>query len=242
MPIAKLPAHQFRFEINAGTEAVPDWLPIGGVNTWSPSPTDNTADVTDFDSEDADGNAVTEHLPIRRGFAWTLGGLTEMDETTGERDPGQAAVEAMARKTGYGGLAQFRQVHKTTGAAKTCLASFGGIGGGGGNDDPNAWGVTVTASGAIVDSTLPALPAAPTAPAGTAAAGQSIVTWTLAGGPYIRYEVIVFLAGVEEARVQSTAKPILVPLTAGTRTVKVRAQNAAGWGPESVASANITTT
>ena len=89
-----------------------------------------------------------------------------------------------------------------------------------------------------------ALPGAPTSPSGTALTGGILASWTAGTGSDITaYEVVVYLTGTEVARVRSSAKPIAVTgLATSAHTFKVRAYNATGWGPLSVASSNVTPT
>lgn len=241
MTITKQLARQYTFEINDGTVDVPDWVEITGVNTWAHNPSKNNADTTTFEDE-----GVTTHLPASRGNSYTLGGLVKYDGDTGERDPGQAAVMAWAERIGPDGLQQFRITEPgDAGASYTFLASASVTVGGGGNDDPSAWSVTVDVSGAITSSALPAVPVAPTLPVGTTADDGTLVSWAgpASGSPFLMYEVVVYDdTAAELFRVQGNTEPIWVGgLTGGEDyTVKVRARNASGWGPLSVASATIT--
>jgi hypothetical protein len=244
MAVTKQLARQYTFEINDGTVSVPDWVEITGVNTWAHQPSKNDADTTTF--EDA---GVTTHLPASRGHAYTLGGLVKYDGDTGDRDPGQLAVMAWAQRIGPEGLQQFRITEPgAAGDTYVFLASASVQVGGGGNDDPSAWSVTVNVSGAVEASALPALPVAPTSPTGTTADDSTVVSWTgpASGSPFIEFEVVVVLAsgGAEVKRVRSSEEPILVSgLTGGTGyKVRVRARNASGWGPESADSSTITPT
>lgn len=241
MPITKQLARQYKFEINDGTESVPDWVVITGVNTWAHNPSKSNADTTTFDEE-----GVESHLPASRGASYTFGGLVKYDATTGDRDPGQAAVARAAVKIGPEGLVQFRITEPgAAGDQFTFWASVSNTVGGGGNNDPSAWSVTVDVSGAITVTSGKALPAAPTAVAGTTDDEQSIVSWTDgAGGPFELYEVAVLDDGDEVDRIQSSAKPVLVAgLDNGTAyTFQVRARNSKGWGPLSTASSPVTPT
>jgi len=141
MPITKVLARDATFEINDGTEAVPDWLEIKGVTSLTFNPTKNDADTTDFDSE-----GVLEHLPASRGLAFTMGGFRLEDRDTGDRDPGQAAVEAYDALVGPDGLASFR-ITTPAGDVYAFSASVSVTPHGGGNDDPASWSVTITRSG-----------------------------------------------------------------------------------------------
>src|SRR5688500_2476491 len=69
---------------------------IGGLNSSTHAPSTARADTTSFDS-----NGRDEHLPASRGETWPLAGFSLEDvsvgATAGDRDPGQAAVEALAK-------------------------------------------------------------------------------------------------------------------------------------------------
>lgn len=243
MSITKQLARQYTFEINDGSVDVPDWVEITGVNTWAHNPSKNNADTTTFEDE-----GVTTHLPASRGHAYTLGGLVKYDGTTGDRDPGQLAVMAWAGRIGPEGLQQFRITEPGAGGdTYTFMASASVQVGGGGNDDPSAWSVTVDVSGGVTASAIVALPVAPTLPVGTTDDTFTLVSWAgpASGSPFTMYEVVVYDmddAGAELKRVQSTEEPIYVGglTNANDYTVKIRARNTSGWGPLSVASATIT--
>jgi hypothetical protein len=142
-PTVKIPARDWDFHINTGTEGAPTWVELKGLNTWSHSPTKNDADTTTFDD---DGRL--SHMPISRGDAFTFEGLFKEDPADGSRDPGQEAVEAAAAAVGTAGLKQFRMT-SPGGTTKTFMASYNVTQGGGANDDPTAWSTEVTVDGAI---------------------------------------------------------------------------------------------
>lgn len=132
-----------QWDINTGTDATPTWVPIGGVNSWSHSPTGNDADTTTFDDQ-----GRLSHLKASRGDEFTLSGLYQEDPDTGARDPGQEAVETLGAAVGYDSLKQFR-LTSPGGIAKTFHASATVTIGGGGNDDPSKWEAKITVSGTI---------------------------------------------------------------------------------------------
>jgi hypothetical protein len=145
-PTVKIPARDWDFEINTGTVGSPTWVAIGGLNSWSHSPTKNDADTTTFDD---DGRL--SHMPISRGDSFTLEGLFKEDPDDGTRDPGQEAVEAAGEAVGADGVKQLRMT-SPGGTTKTFLASYNVTIGGGSNDDPTAWSVEATVDGAITTS------------------------------------------------------------------------------------------
>ena len=95
MATTKIPARDFTIEIDTAYPGTPAWTAIGGLNSLTPSPSTNRADTTDFDS-----NGVAEHLVMERGLEFTIAGHHLEDALTGDRDPGQAAVETLARAVG----------------------------------------------------------------------------------------------------------------------------------------------
>lgn len=140
----KIPARDWGFAINTGTVAVPVWTPVGGINSWSHSPTKNDTDTTTFDD---DGRL--SHMPISRGDSFTIEGLFSEDPANGTRDAGQEAVEAAGNAVGTAGIKQFR-ITSPGGTIKTFDASFNVTIGGGGNDDGTSWSAELTVDGAIV--------------------------------------------------------------------------------------------
>lgn len=225
------------FDVNTGTESVPVWTPIGGVNNWSPSPSKNDADTTKF----SDGGNQA-HLPASRGMEYTLSGIKQVDPDTGARDPGQAALETLGLLNGPAGLGQFR--HSMIGGDVAIFkASVNVTSGGGGNDDPNAWEATLTRSGASTFAAASDVPEAPTAVAGSTDDGQSEITWTTGAGEPTLFEVRIYDDGelVRSVITSQDGSLLVVDLDNGTAyTAAVRAQNNAGWSELSTASSPFT--
>ncbi len=144
-PDTEVLARGFTFELNTGTEAVPVWTTVNHINKWSHSPKSNDADTTTFDD---DGRMT--HLKASRGDEFTLTGLYQEDETTGDRDPGQEACEAWANEIGQPSLKQFRITSPSgVNVVGPFRASATVTIGGGGGDDPNAWELAMVVSGAL---------------------------------------------------------------------------------------------
>lgn len=141
-----IPARDWTFELNTGTEAAPVWLEVERVETWSHSPTSNDANTTNND----DGGRLS-HYKSSRGDQFTLSARYAEDPATGARLPGQEAVEAWAQLVGSASKKQFR-ITSPGGNVKTFQATATVTQGGGGTDDPTAWQVVITASGAITSS------------------------------------------------------------------------------------------
>lgn len=148
MGITKIPARDFTLEIDAnyGTTGGESWTPIGGLNSLTPSPSTNRADTTDYDAQ-----GVAEHMVMERGSSFSLAGFYLEDAETGERDPGQAAVEAVGRRVGLDSFGRFRLTSPGQNV-DTFLGSVEVTSGGGGHNDPAAWSATITVSGAVSHS------------------------------------------------------------------------------------------
>lgn len=140
--LSKVLARHFRPELNTGTDATPNWVPIRGLTNMSPSVTKNDADTTDFD---ADGWLA--HLVASRGAGFALSGQRVEDGSTGARDPGQEAMEELGWAMGHESLKPFRLVRPDSTVALQGLVSAEVTPMGGGNDDPSSWSCTVTFSG-----------------------------------------------------------------------------------------------
>ncbi len=143
MPVTEVLARDYTFELNTGTEAVPTWVEIKGINTWSNSAQAGEADTTTFDDD-----GIQTHLKASRGHEFTLSGKVQENEDDGARDPGQEAAEAWAQEIGQPSRKQFR-ITSPGGTTKTFLATATCNFGGGGNDDASNWELAVKATSAI---------------------------------------------------------------------------------------------
>lgn len=221
-------------DINTGTIAVPVWTPVGGINSWNPNPTVAEADTTKFSS-----NGRHEGMSASTTDTFTFSGFTQVDETTGDRDPGQLACELQSRQLGQASRRQFRH-SRAGGKVSTFLATVQVVSGGGGNDDPDAWSVELRVSGEIATAT-PAVPTVVTSPTATGATGQATINWTNGAEVGTLFEVVVYQGGSIVKQVLSSNKPALVSLPAGSGyTAQVRAGNLAGWSALSAASSSFT--
>lgn len=117
------------------------WLEILGLNSLTHAPSTSRADTTEFDS-----NGRDEHLIASRGETWTAAGFTLEDVETGERDPGQEAVEASGRLVGPAGMAYYKVV-SPGGNAIYFQASAEVTLSGGGTNDAAAWQAVITVNG-----------------------------------------------------------------------------------------------
>lgn len=144
MPIDKTLIRNFDAELNTGDEMSPNWVHVGGIDNMSHSPTTNRADTRVWD----DGGRLT-HLVASRGDSFTFTGKYLVDSDTGDRDPGQEAVEAWAAGFDVDGLKQFRVTDSSGINVITFYASAELTRPSGGNDDPASWGFSVEVSGDI---------------------------------------------------------------------------------------------
>lgn len=212
-----------------------NWIPVGGINSWSPSPEKNSADTTKFVN-----GGWKSHLPASRGLSLTFSGLKQVDESTGSRDPGQAACEALALQMGPSGIAEFR--HSMAGGIVNIFeGSVNVTNGGGGNDDPDAWEIEIEMSGPPATTTNAPVPAAPTVPTATPDTGGVMIGWTDGSPAGDLFSVDIIKAGAVVKTVLGSAKPIWVPLANSTGyTATVRARNDAGWSDQSAATSSFT--
>lgn len=140
----KLLARDMVFEVNRGDEGSPDWTEIKGISSLTYSPTTNRANTTTFDTQ-----GFLSHIVASRGVGFTLAGLRLEDPLTGERDPGQAFVEASALRFTYEAFEDYR-ITGPGGEVYEFEASVEVTPFGGGNDDPNTWSGTFTVNEAPV--------------------------------------------------------------------------------------------
>ena len=92
------------FELS--TDGGTTYIPIGGVETWSPS-----SDITRTDDTDFDSDGWAEHKVVARGASLTLEGFYKEDPAGapgGDRDPGQAALIDLSEAIGYASVQDFR--------------------------------------------------------------------------------------------------------------------------------------
>lgn len=146
MPVAdvvKINARDWTFELSDGA-AIPVFVQIGGVTSVTMSRSSTNEDTTDFDSGGTD-----EHEIMSRGRTFSIEGRYLMDPADGARDPGQAAVEALADALTYNSLRELRITDPAGGTStQEVSAELGSIGGG--TNSKTSWSATFTRSGATV--------------------------------------------------------------------------------------------
>ena len=135
-------------DTEAGTED-DTWTVIGGLNSLTHSPATSRADTSSFDS-----NGRDEHLVASRGETWNLAGFALEDVATGDRDAGQAAVEALAKLVGPAGIGYFK-VTSPGGNTIIFAASAEVTLHGGGHNDAAAWQAVIQVTGEPVYAAAP---------------------------------------------------------------------------------------
>lgn len=142
MALEKVNARDWVTNINTGTEAVPVWTQIAGINNFVINRGTEKTPTTDFDS-----GGTAEHHAMERSKTLGLEGRRLEDPADGSLDPGQEAVETLADAVGVASLKQFQFI-SPGGTIRTAKfsAEMGGIGGG--NNDKTSWGCTIERSGA----------------------------------------------------------------------------------------------
>ena len=126
------------------TSTGPDvYTTIGGLNNISHSDASVDADTTGFDSEGRE-----ESMVAQRGESWNLGGFRQLDVNTGELDPGQEAVDALANEIGPASVGHFMIVYPD-GATEDFDATAKRTKPGGGNNDPANWSVVIKVTGGV---------------------------------------------------------------------------------------------
>jgi hypothetical protein len=141
----KILLRDFTISINTGTDAVPAWTPIGGLDEdgIAESRSDRTTDFMDAN----DAGAARPRV-IGRSYTYTLKGARLEAAADGTRDPGQAAVEALQDEVGADNLAQFKIESPAAATPETitfkAAVSAAGLGDTSGKA---SWGATLLADG-----------------------------------------------------------------------------------------------
>lgn len=146
MAVTEIPARDFTFELNTGTTASPTWVEIGGLISWSNSPTTVRANTQTWEDAGRQNAYVSS-----RGDSFTLTGRRQEDPSDGSRDAGQEAAESWAQEVGPDSQKQFRMT-SPGGNVLTFDATAEVTRGGGGEDDASTWQLQITVSGAITAS------------------------------------------------------------------------------------------
>ena len=142
----KVLSRDFDIEVNTGTTQTPVWTQIAGLDEDGITYAETTREV---DFMDADDGGFAKPVPIGRGYTITLKGSRIEDAETGERDAGQAAVEAVMDEMGPDALLQYRISSPAASGAETLTflawASATPFGG----SDKATWGAVLKVYGEI---------------------------------------------------------------------------------------------
>lgn len=143
MTATKYNARDCRFEIE-DLDTPATWVPIapGGINTFTKSTDEETADTTSYGSQ---GQAESQKMQISKSL--TLEGFRLKDPATGDLDPGQEMVERLSELLGDASLGQLRFAAPgdTSWEVWTVHVAMGDEGGG--NNDKVTWSAEFTRSG-----------------------------------------------------------------------------------------------
>jgi hypothetical protein len=145
MAVTEILARGFTFEVE--DPATPgSYLFIPNVNSWSHSPQSSDADTTTFDD-----NGRTSHMKSSRGDEFTLSGYALEDPEDGSGSPGLNACLGMSFAIGPDSVCFFRITSPAGGIIGPFKATVTMTIGGGGNDDPSAYEITLTVTGPLFD-------------------------------------------------------------------------------------------
>lgn len=141
-------AVQFAISTAVGTDTIAGtdddtWTQIKGLNSKTHADASTDAETTGDDSQGAN-----EHMVAERSESWTLAGFKLLDTANGDEDPGQAAVETLAKGVGAASLGWF-QITYPGGAKERFQASAKFTKPGGGHNDPGTWSVVLRVSGPV---------------------------------------------------------------------------------------------
>lgn len=141
MAIGKVLAQLWKLYIKDNS-ATPVYIEVKGLDTITPNISGDRIETPDFQS-----GAWKSYLKVQQGMEITIDGYYLVDESTGDRDPGQAAMDAIGRLTGQEAFADFRL---TCAGGSTIefqgLFAPGSFGGGSVNESAR-WGGVVTING-----------------------------------------------------------------------------------------------
>lgn len=147
--LVKIPARHFVLELdeNYGTSGGENFIAIKGLTSFAGSPKTTDTETTDYDSD-----GVAEHQTMERSREFSASGFYLEDQSTGERDAGQAAIEALGELFGPASLGSFR--YTSPGGNRWAFLATVEVNspGGGGNNDMAAWGFKASISGPVSKS------------------------------------------------------------------------------------------
>lgn len=151
MAVAKLPARNIIFQVQAADGVT--WLSVGGLNDFTADPSANSAsaDTTTFDS-----GGVYEGRVMQRGAMITIAGLRMADTVTAAQDAGQARLDTLGTLTGESSVGTIRFRYGTADPqwrVWTCTVESSAVGGK--NNDESSWGAKISRTAATTLTSAP---------------------------------------------------------------------------------------
>ncbi|MFP4647287.1 MAG: phage tail tube protein [Candidatus Acetothermia bacterium] len=143
MALGEQLARLFDFEIYDSDES--DYVEIGGVTSFSPSPEVTRDTHTDFDSE-----GWIQRFVAERGLTFTLEGNHLEDPDDGSLDPGQEALQDLSKEMGTDSLEDFKIVTPGGNEIEVEVSVDGpmfGESSGGGQAESASWSVNLASNG-----------------------------------------------------------------------------------------------
>lgn len=142
----KVLSRDFDIEVNTSTTETPSWTQINGLDEDGIAYAETTREV---DFMDADDGGFAKTVPFGRGYTITLKGSRIEDADTGERDTGQAAVEAVMDEMGADALLQYRISSPAASGAETLIFEAWASATPFGGSDKATWGAVLKVYGEI---------------------------------------------------------------------------------------------
>lgn len=140
MAIVRVLARDWKLKVDNGTGT---FVEVGGINTFGFGGSKTDADTTGFDSD-----GWSEHLVAGRGRTLTMEGFFLEDPDTGQRDAGQAIIDALANEIGEDAIGSF-ELTTPGGTTYEFNGSVEPSDVGGGHNDATGWGATITVTGQV---------------------------------------------------------------------------------------------
>lgn len=196
------------YQINAGTEAVPKWLRIGGLTGGNA-----TGSKVDANTTTPEDDGASSHLPAERSQTIQLEGLLGYtNRATGQRDPGQVACEAWAADSSIGpdGLRQIRRIFPDGLGKCVTFKASAVLSDGGTLNEAEKWSLSVTRSGPATTTYLGEAAAVPSSVVPTAGDEQVSVAYTASGAASV--QVFVYEVDTDEEVAWAVDTPATSPL------------------------------
>lgn len=141
MAKVKVLARNWIIEVNTGTDAVPAWTKVGGINSFTVSGDKEDTDTTDFDNA-----GWGDHIVASRSRSISFEGFFLEDQTDGSRDAGQEFIEEQSEEIGPDSISETR-ITSPAGTVTEYRGSYSTGDVGGGVNDATSWGAELTVAG-----------------------------------------------------------------------------------------------